>query len=299
MRSILFVALLASCRTLPTEPAVQQPAPAPVAQPEPPPQPQLDPTQVARGAYLAAVAGCNACHGGGGVEVTMPNGGVWRAPNITPDRETGIGNWSDTQVIAAIRRGIRPDGSRLLPVMPYPYYHKLTDADARDLVAFLRSQPPIYNKIQNSENVAMMPIDLPEPVGNVDDTTNPKAHGEYLANLAHCGACHTPTDGPMANVTFAGGVELPHDTGTILSANITPDPTTGIGGWTEDEILAAVRTGHTRSGRRIDGPMAMYVEGWAKLDDEDARALAVYVMSVQPANNDVPDRQAQPITSQR
>lgn len=296
MRSLVLFALFAACRTAPPEPVVRPSEP--VAEPEPPPL-QLDPTQVARGAYVAAIAGCNACHGGGGVEVTMPNGGIWRAPNITPDPDTGLGTWSDTEIITAIRRGLRPDGTKLLPVMPYPFFHRMTDADARALVAYLRSQPPIYNQVKRSENVAMTPVDLPEPVNNVDDTSDPEAHGEYLATLAHCGACHTPMEGPMANVTFAGGVELPLETGTIASANITSDPTTGIGLWNEQDVIDAVRTGQTRSGRPIEGPMTRYLDGWSKLDDADARALASYVMNVQPANHDVPDHGAEPITSHR
>ena len=308
MRTLSLIIVAAACRT-PADPPPQRPAPQLVAQPEP--EPVLDPTQVARGAYVAALAGCKACHSpmkngaadgtrpyAGGLEVKMPDGSVWRAPNITPDRASGIGRWSDTELVTAMRRGIAKDGTKLLPIMPYPYYHRMTDADAKAVVVFLRSQRPIYNAVERSDVAAVAPVDLPEPVGNADDTTDPDAHGEYLATLMHCGQCHTPSDGPMANVVFAGGVELSREgSGSVMSANITSDKVTGIGQWTEEQITAAIRTGKTPTGHVIEGPMAMYIEGWSTIEDADARALVRYIQSVQPANQDVPE--AVPVTSLR
>lgn len=306
MRSLVSIVLFtAACRTMPAEP----PAPPPKQAVAPAtPEPQPDPAIVARGAYVTALAGCKACHSpmkngaqdttkpfAGGLEITTATG-TWRVPNITPDRASGIGNWSDTQVVTAMRRGIRPDSTKLLPIMPYPYYHRMTDADAKAVVTFLRTQRPIYNHVDDSD-VAMAPFDLQEPVDNVDDIEDPKAHGEYLANLMHCGACHTPTAGPHANVTFAGGVDLPHGTGSITSSNITPDMTTGIGGWKDDELILAIRTGKTPDGHAIEGPMAMYIDGWSTIDDKDAAALVAYLRSLQPANHSLPERG--PITSLR
>lgn len=305
MRSLIsLVVFTAACRTVPTEPPA--PAPQQAVAPEPP-KPVADPTVVARGAYVAALAGCKACHSpmkngaqdttrpfAGGLEVTMPQGGTWRVPNITPDRASGIGNWTDTQIITAMRRGVKPDKHQLLPVMPYPYYHRMTDADAKAVVAFLRSQRPIYNHVDDSDLV-MPPVSLSEPVDNVDDLDDEKAHGEYIASLMHCGACHTPTSGPHANVAFAGGVELPSESGTIMSANITPDVTTGIGGWSDDEIIASIRTGKTPAGHTIAGPMALYIDGWSTLEDKDAAALVAYLKAAQPANNNLPERG--PVTS--
>jgi mono/diheme cytochrome c family protein len=281
-----------------------------LAEPPPPPvqppvakAPAADPAVVARGAYVVALAGCKACHSpmndaakpfAGGLEVTMPDGGVWRTPNITPDRNSGIGNWSDTQIVTALRRGVRPDNSKLLPVMPYPYYHRMTDSDAKAVVTFLRTQRPIYNKVKHSE-MTMPSIELTEPNDNVDDIDDAKAHGEYLAALMHCDGCHTPKDGPQANVKFAGGIEMPANGASIRSSNITPDVTTGIGGWSDDEIIAAIRTGKTPNGH-IEGPMAMYVDGWATIDERDAQALVAYLKSVQPANHPIQDNPG-PITS--
>ena len=279
--------------------------PAPATTP-PPPDPSTWPAetaQVARGGYVAAISGCVLCHtpmkGGaqdrtrllaGGLEEKLGRG-VWRSPNITPDRATGIGAWTDAQIIAAIRIGLRPDGTGLLPIMPYPYYHHMTDADARAVVAFLRAQQPIAHEVRRSEDLDLRPVELPEPVGNVDPTDDAWAHGEYLANLMHCGACHTPQEGPHARATFAGGMPfvLP-DGRTIFSANITSDPDTGIGRWSEDQLIRTLRTMKTPHGSPIEGPMAMYAGAWSQLDDRDARALAVYVKSVPPARNKIGER---------
>lgn len=109
----------------------------------------------------------------------------------------------------------------------------------------------------------------------------------------HCGACHTPQDGPQANVAFAGGVILPLSANeTITSPNITSDPNTGIGQWSDSDIIAAVRSRKTPQGHDITGPMAMYIEGWWKLTDADAHALVAFIKSVPPANNPIPQRQA-------
>jgi mono/diheme cytochrome c family protein len=225
----------------------------------------------------------------GGLEV-RPGQGVWRSPNITPDRATGIGAWTDAQLAAAIRVGIRPDGALLLPIMPYPYYHRMTDADVRAIIAFLRAQRPIANVVQRTEGLDMRPVELPAPIGNVDPVDDPRGHGEYIASLLHCGACHTPEEGSRAGTAFAGGVpfRLPDGT-TIFSSNITSDPDTGIGRWTEAQLLQVLRTMKRPDGTPIRGPMAMYRDAWSHLDKRDARALAVYITSIAPVRNEVRD----------
>jgi mono/diheme cytochrome c family protein len=261
--------------------------------------------RLARGTYVATISGCKVCHTpmkagavdkeralAGGLEVKMYGGGIWRSPNITPDRETGIGAWSDTELVAAIRTGVHHDDERLLPIMPYPYYHRMTDDDVLAVVAYLRAQKPIANQVAKGEGLRMQPVELAAPVGNIDPTDDPKAHGEYLANLMHCGACHTPEEGPNARATAAGGVPFSLPDGRMLvSANITSDPETGIGRWTEDQIITAIRTMKTPTGTRIQGPMAMYEEAWSQLTDRDARALAVFIKSLPPVRNQIPERQ--------
>jgi mono/diheme cytochrome c family protein len=117
--------------------------------------------QIARGKYLVTLASCTDCHtpgyffgkpdaarylGGSDVGFAIPPG-VFYGPNLTPDKETGLGNWTDAQIIAAIKQGKRPDGRELVPVMPFPAFASLTDADARAIVAYLKSLPPVKNKV--------------------------------------------------------------------------------------------------------------------------------------------------------
>jgi mono/diheme cytochrome c family protein len=123
-----------------------------------------DDAQVARGRYLATIAGCSDCHtpgallgapdmkrflGGSDVGFSIPGQGVFVGENLTPDKETGLGQWTGDQIAAAIRMGKAPDGRQLSPVMPYPAFSRLTDEDAQAIVAFLKSLPPVSNKVRN------------------------------------------------------------------------------------------------------------------------------------------------------
>jgi mono/diheme cytochrome c family protein len=138
---------------------------------------------IARGEYVATIAGCTSCHG---KDLAGGNG----APNITIDAATGIGTWSDWQIIAAIRRGVRPDGKRLVPEMPYPFYNHMTDEDALALVAWIRAQSATRKQVARRAYPSLEPIDVTAPTGNIDRVTDPLAHGAYLAALMHCGGCH-------------------------------------------------------------------------------------------------------------
>lgn len=122
-----------------------------------------DPAAVARGKYLVTIAGCHDCHtpgyflgkpdmarylGGSDVGFELPGLGIFVGPNLTPDKETGLGNWTDAQVIAALQTGARPDGRMLAPIMPYHAFANLTPEDAQAIVAFLRSVPPVLHKVE-------------------------------------------------------------------------------------------------------------------------------------------------------
>jgi mono/diheme cytochrome c family protein len=215
-----------------------------------------------------------------GGEGKLADGSVWRAPNITLDLRSGIGMWNDAQIVTAIRQGVRPDGVKLAPIMPYPFYHRMTDADARAVVAYLRSQKPIDRRIGKSDRLPMKPVDLAAPVNNVDDTSDPKAHGAYLASLMHCQACH--------GANGAGGEAFPLAGGkTVYAPNITSDLDTGIGEWKPDDIARLLRTMHRPDGSALVGPMAMYVDAWSRLTDEDAHAVAVFVKSLPPVRHEV------------
>lgn len=263
---------MVACYRVPATPPVQ-PSPQPTA---------TSSAELDRGKYVATISGCIVCHGNdlaGGHEAKLPDGsgGSWRAPNLTTDPMTGLGRWTDEQIDAAVRQGMRPDGARLLPIMPYGYYHHMTDADARALVSYLRSVPAVEHRVARSDaSTALKPLELEAPAGNVD---TPALHGEYLANLMHCAACHTPSDGRA----FAGGTTFD----TLTAPNITSDRATGIGAWTEDDIVRAVRTMTVPDGSKIEGPMAMYASAWSQLTDADAHALAGYITSIPAIEHDV------------
>jgi mono/diheme cytochrome c family protein len=236
---------------------------------------------VDHGAYVVAVAGCATCHGAdfaGGKERKTALG-VWRAPNITPDRATGIGGWTDTGVIAAIRDGVLPDGERLVPMMPYSYYHAMTDRDAQSVVAYLRTRYPVHHQVARSE-LAMRPTIDYAGTERVDRIGDARAHGKYLATLMHCAGCH--------GASYTGGMHFQVDDKDLVAPNITSDAEHGIGAWSEDDVMHAVRGMVTPKGHTVQGPMAEYGESWSRLTDDDARALAVFVKSIpaQPSRSD-------------
>jgi mono/diheme cytochrome c family protein len=252
-----------------------------------------------RGAYVANVAGCLVCHtpltaagssdmarlGGGGFEERIPGVGVWRGSNITPDRATGIGAWTDDQIAAAIRTGVRPDGKRLAPIMPYPFYNKMTDADVRALVIYLRALTPVENPVPRSE-LTMQPVVVERPRDNVDPG-DPRGHGEYLATLMHCAACHTPQSGAFAHQPYAGGTLFTLKDGrAVIAPNITSDPATGVGNWSDKDLAMTIQTMIDPNGRLIEGPMALYREAWSRLTDRDVQAVAAFVKTIPPVIHD-------------
>ena len=210
------------------------------------------------------------------------------APNITQDRETGIGNWSDEEIMRAIREGIRPDGTIIGPPMPIPSYREMSDSDVRAIVAYLRTVAPVRNVVPASEYNIPLPDAWGPPLGAVPDVSRDDtlAYGTYLGNaLGHCMECHTPmVDGAFDfSRTGAGGFLLNKPLGLQLAAvaaNITPHPEQGIGGWTDDEIKTAITRGISRDGRKLAPIMAFpYYQG---ISDEDLDALIVYLRSLPP-----------------
>ena len=278
------------------------PAPAPKAaepiKPRPPEGP--DPKLVERGAYLANAAGCGVCHTALG-----PNGpdldhayaggfemadtiGTWRSPNITPDKNSGIGNWTDDQIAAAIREGVRPDGGKLFAVMPYMSYNRMTDADVKALVAFLRTVKPVDRVVAPNKDLKLVPIDAPRPANAQVD------QGEYMASIMLCSHCHfTPGKNmqPAApDKMFSGGQQLKLPmlgTGILYAANITSDPDTGIGKWSEDHVYDAIKMMTKPDGKLIEGPMRLLQASWSQLDDKDLHAVAAYIKKLPPVKNKV------------
>lgn len=262
----------------------------------------------ARGEYLSRLMGCAACHTAdparpyaGGLEAREA-AGVWRAPNITPHVPTGIGSWTDAQIIAAVRVGVRPDGRALHPIMPYRHYSRLTDADARALVAFLRSLAPIDHAVAPAPPAspappAPSPSSPPPPPPRADD---PVTRGEHLVALMHCSSCHaTPGPGGLPDPArpFAGGKPMQPfgaglvslGTGTLIASNITPDRETGIGAWTAADIARSLKALVRPDGTVIRGPMQLYAAGWSALDDRDLAAVATYLQQLPPVRHRVPE----------
>lgn len=265
--------------------------------------PKVDEALLARGAFIANVSGCALCHTAfgpngpdlgkmwaGGLEIPEEIG-TWRSPNITQDKKTGIGGWTDAEILAAVREGKRPDGSRLYPIMPWPFYHTMSDADGAALVAYLRTIAPIENAVAGNTDLKMPKMELPPPAGKAPEDT-PIARGAYYASLMHCAACHTPMteQGPDMSKAFAGGMkwELPmFGEGTLYATNITPHET-GIGAWSDEDLTRAIRELKKKDGSPIHGPMAMYQPAWSQLPDDTVKDLIVYLRSLPPIENAVP-----------
>lgn len=255
-----------------------------------------------RGTYLIeSVAACGNCHthkfgpmkgkefAGG---FPFKDGFEAYAPNITPDKETGIGKWTDAQIIKAIREGKRPDGSTLGPPMPYVLYSKLSDRDVNAIVAYLRQVKPVSHKVPKSKYPIPLPPQYVPPVGKVAEVSpaDKIAYGGYLAGPAgHCIECHTPMDKPghfdFENKFSAGGFPFHGPWGVVLSANITPDKETGIGNWTDQQIKDAITKGVRPDGSKLKGPMAF--PWYAKIKPSDLDAIVAYLRSIKPINNKV------------
>jgi mono/diheme cytochrome c family protein len=259
---------------------------------------------VERGKYLVEVlAACGNCHTPKGPEGDirakhMAGGftfdeifGVARSSNVTPDRETGIGAWSDAEIARAIREGKSRDGRNLGPPMPYYLYRRLSDNDVAAIVAYLRTLRPIKNAVPRSR-YRFTPGASATPLTTVPDPpkNDPIKYGEYLAGpVAHCSDCHTPrsTDGRADPAKlFSGGAPFEGPWGTSYASNITPDPATGIGNWTDAEIIAAIY-GAKRDGRRLLPPMPTHYYATG-IPADDLKAIISYLRSLPPIRNKVP-----------
>ena len=264
--------------------------------------------EVARGKYVFGATGGCGCHtkpaskaiNAGGRRYDGPFGTVY-ATNITPDRQHGIGGWTDDQVITAIRLGRRPNGDRLIPVHPYTVFNGMAEGDLRALVAYLRSLPAIDQANQPKritvplfESVflpAWLAAFAPRETPPASAPTSGVARGEYLVRaVGHCGECHTPRGVTQAtdNSRFlAGNPKGPEDS---IVPNITPDKDTGLT-WTEDEIVEYLATGNKPDGDAAGGLMGEVIAGttagYRDLTKADLQAIARYLKTVPPIRNKV------------
>jgi fructose 5-dehydrogenase cytochrome subunit len=264
---------------------------------------------IRRGEYLSKAADCGACHsapGGapfaGGLAISSPVGTIY-ASNITPSISDGIGRYSEQQFEHALRGGIRSDGAHLYPAMPYTSYCIFTDADVRALYRyFLKAVAPVDSAAPRTELSFPMNIrasmfgwnllflhDRPlQPDPQQSEAWN---RGRYLVQgAAHCGACHTPRGFLMQEeqARLLGGGHV----GPWFAPNITPDVDSGIGSWSQEELVQYLATGVVRGKAQAAGSMGEAVEhSFQYLSAADLNAIATYVRTV-PAIHDADDRRS-------
>jgi mono/diheme cytochrome c family protein len=252
---------------------------------------------VKRGDYLVnGILTCGNCHTPKGpkgdiMEKAFSGGLSWdeppfkvTAPNITPDKETGIGKWSDADIKKALRTGVRPDGIQLAMIMPSDFYEIVTERDMDAIVAYLRTLKPIKNTVP-APIYKMKQVHHAFPGAEKAYTeammSDKLKKGFYLATIGHCMECHTPM-GPrgreFASKLGTGGFEFPGPWGVSVSRNITQSKSKGIGAWTDAEIKRAITTGVSMDDSRLKPPMAFH--SYATLTPDDLDAVVAYLHTV-------------------
>ena len=269
------------------------------------------PARLARGEYLVEhVTDCMGCHAGhdwtahdapirpntlgAGQDMNVFKGfpGKIYAPNLTPDRKTGVGGWSDDQLARAIREGIGRDGRALFPFMPYQDFRVLSDEDLASIIVYLRSLPPVHREWP--QTALSFPVNYlirsaPEPVTKPvppPDQSTPQLRGKYLVTIAGCADCHTPQDAhgqPMQALAFAGGFVLDGPWGRVASANLTPDPS-GIPYYDEALFIQVMRTGYVKA-RQLNQVMPWHT--YRGMTDEDLRGVFAYMKTFRPVRHRV------------
>ena len=295
---VLAFALLTACRSAVPSPVLPATSAAD------------DPALRARGESIVRNAAvCGGCHAAdpkqnpdgplsGGREFRDWRIGVARASNLTPDAATGLGSWSDAEIVRALRNGQRKDGRLLAPVMPYEWFHGMSDDDALAVARYLRSQEPVQNAVKQSPSIwfKLGKLLFLRPKEALSVSAPPHGitpeYGGYLAqHVALCADCHTPRTGirqsPDRSRLFAGDANPPKGF-PQNPANLTPDRETGIGAWSEEDFLKTLRTGVSRRGFTLHPFMP-----WRqiqRMSDDDLRAIYRYLRTLPPILNAVPRR---------
>ncbi len=304
VRPSVFAGLAAACATAIAIGTAALPwrAIAPIARPDPS---VFSASTIARGQQLAALGDCMVCHtavGGvtnaGGRALETPFGVIYTT-NITPDVETGIGNWSYPAFERAMREGIHRDGKHLYPAFPYTHYAKADDADLQALYAYLMAQQPV--RAETPANKLAFPFNQrpllagwnalfhsAQPFRADPSKSEVWNRGAYLVEgLGHCGACHSPRNelgAEIASRYLAGGFAEGWEAPALTSLSRAPIP------WSEDELFAYLRSGESRFHGVAAGPMAPVVKELKALPDQDIRAMAIYLASF---NDAAPTKAAQ------
>lgn len=262
-----------------------------------------DQSLLERGEYLVtSIMACGNCHSSrtpdgeliegmelaGNFVIEEPGFEAY-APNITPDTQSGIGNWTDAEIIRAVREGIRKDGQVMGPPMAFPFYRNVSDKDMRAVVAYLRSVTAVKNEVPRSTYAMELPPNWGPPVGVVDDVSRDDvlAYGEYLVGpLGHCTHCHTPIINGQHDFSLlgAGGNLFAKPLGysfTVLASNITQHAQLGIGQWSDDDIKRVITTGINRGGQPLRPFMAFSY--YSKISDQDLDAIVAYLRTIPPS----------------
>lgn len=214
------------------------------------------------------------------------------APNLTPDRETGAGRWTDDQFVRAIREGIGHDGRALFPMMPYEHYREMSDEDLASVVVYLRSLPAVRHDLPETEIIfpvkyliRSVPEPLASPVNNSDASWDVVKRGAHLVHMAGCVDCHTPMvkGRQVEGMEFSGGEVFPGPWGEVASANLTPDAS-GIPYYDESLFISVIRTGYV--GARPLSPI-MPVMVYKNLSDDDLKAMFAYLRTLKPVKHHV------------
>jgi len=273
--------------------------------------------RIARGEYLANhVTVCIDCHstrdwsrfsgppmpgtfGKGGDVFNQKFGfpGVYYAKNITPE---GISRYTDGELFRTITTGVTKEGRAMFPVMPFHYYGKMDEEDIKSIISYIRTLPPIKNKVPESKSDFPMNLIIntfPHKAGftKLPPKSDVVNYGKYLANAASCVECHTQFEkgSLVAGTEFGGGREFPFPDGSVVrSANISSDENTGIGGWDEETFVSLFKA-HSDSATLATKlnpgdfnsimPWTMY----GKMQEEDLKAIFAYLKTVAPFKNEV------------
>lgn len=256
-------------------------------------------TPVERGSYLVnTIMTCGNCHtpkgpNGDITDMAFSGGLSWdeppfkvTAPNITQDKETGIGNWTDADIKKLMRTSIRPNGVQIAAIMPTGFYGIITDSDMDAIVAYLRTIKPINHTVPAPVyRFAAPPQMFPGAEKPYTEAmlADPMKRGFYLATIGHCMECHTPMikgQRDFATQLGRGGFEFPGPWGVSVSRNITSSKTKGVGSWSDAELKRAITQGIERGGTKLKPPMGYGY--YAHMTDVDLDAVIAWLRTVPP-----------------
>jgi mono/diheme cytochrome c family protein len=254
-------------------------------------------TPIERGGYLVnTIMTCGNCHSPKGPPDVVAgkdfSGGLsWDVPpfkvtasNITQDKETGIGNWSEADIKKLLRTGVRPNGIAIASIMPTGFYGIITDSDMDAIAAYVRTIKPVNNKVPEPVYRMAAPpqvfpgAEQPYTPAMLDDKMK---RGFYLATIGHCMECHTPAPKgrhDWANDIGRGGFEFPGPWGVSISRNITSSKSKGVGDWTDADIKRAITQGIDKDGNHLKPPMGFGY--YAHMTDADLDAVVAWLRTV-------------------